>query len=168
MSPNHLVSFNGSFIRLLNIYQVSTTYQSLKSKNPKNPFDPSLTTNYQSKEHVSLGQWRRALYMPHTPRINKQYNFYTHGLLPTSNLCGKEGGCPLKEKKVSRSKASLITVSFKLKGSQKGGHRTNVGNKSLPLLSEGQSLNGRVLGIYPAHLLRNGFGEEISAGALLI
>lgn len=73
---------------------------------------------------------------------------------------------PFKRKKVSGSKASLITVSFKLKGSQKGGHRTNVGNKSLPLLSEGQSLNGRVPGIYPAHLLRNGFGEEISAGAL--
>lgn len=43
-----------------------------------------------------------------------------------------------------------------------------MGNKSVPLLSEGQSLNGRVLGIYPAHLLRNGSGEEISAGALLI
>lgn len=101
--------------------------------------------------------------------INKQYNFYTHGILPTSNLCIRERGCPLKEKKkVSGSKASLITVSFKLKGSQKGGHRTNVGNKSLPLLSEGQSLNGRVPGIYPAHLLCNGFGEEISAGALLI
>lgn len=73
-----------------------------------------------------------------------------------------------KKKKVNGSKASLITVSFKLKGSQKGGHRTNVGNKSLPLPSEGQSLNGRVLSIYPAHLLRNGFWEEISAGALLI
>lgn len=60
------------------------------------------------------------------------------------NLCRKEWGCPLKEKKFSGSKASLINVSFKLKGLQKGGHRTNMGNKSLPLLSEGQSLNGRV------------------------
>lgn len=103
------------------------------------------------------------------PEINKQFNFYTRGLLATSNLCRRERGCPLKEKKKKvRSKASLITVSFKLKGSQKGGHGSNVGNKSLPLLSEGQSLNGRVLGIYPAHLLRNGSGEEISARALLI
>jgi hypothetical protein len=70
-----------------------------------------------------------------------------------------------KKKKFSGSKASLINVSFKLKGSQKGGHGTNVGNKSLPLLSEGQSLNGSLC-VYPAHLLRNGFGEEISAGAL--
>lgn len=75
--------------------------------------------------------------------INKQYHFSTHGLSSTWNLCRKEWGCPLKEKKFSRSKASLINVSFKLKGSQKGGHGTNVGNKSLPLLSEGQSLNGR-------------------------
>lgn len=75
--------------------------------------------------------------------INKQYHFSTNGLSSTWNLCRKEWGCPLKEKKFSRSKASLINVSFKLKGSQKGGHGTNVGNKSLPLLSEGQSLNGR-------------------------
>ena len=33
--------------------------------------------------------------------INKQYNFYTHGILPTSNLCIRERGCPLKEKKKS-------------------------------------------------------------------
>lgn len=103
------------------------------------------------------------------PEIHKQYNFYTHGLLPTSNLCRKERGCPLKEKKKCQQiKASLITVSFKLKGSQKGGHGTNVGNKSLPLLSEGQSVNGRGLGIYPAHLLCNGFTEAISARALII
>lgn len=129
--------------------------------------DPSLATTTKARNTFLCGEGLCLCLTP--PEINKQYNFYTHGLLPTSNLCGKERGCPFKrKKKVSRSKASLITVSFKLKGLQKGGHRTNVGNKSLPLLSEGQSLNGRVLGIYPAHLLRNGFGEVISAGALLI
>lgn len=127
-------------------------------------YEPSPHRDDQS---FRVGGERVSICLTH-PEINKQYNFYTRGLFPTSNLCRKERGCPLKEKKVSGSKASLITVSFKLKGSQKGGHGTNVGNKSLPLLSEGQSLNGRVLGIYPAHLLRNGFGEEISAGALLI
>lgn len=76
--------------------------------------------------------------------INKHHHFSTHGLFSTWNLCRKEWGCSLKKKNFSGSKAPLINVSFKLKGSKKGGHGTNVGNKSLPLLSEGQSLNGRV------------------------
>lgn len=66
-----------------------------------------------------------------------------------------------------RIKASLITVSFKLKGSQKGGQGTNVGNKSLPGLSEGQSLNGRILGVYPAHLLRNGFRRGLPRAPII-
>lgn len=93
-----------------------------------------------------LREWGEGARKGLTPlEINKHYHFSTHGLFSTWNLCRKEWGCSLKQKKkFSGSKASLINVSFKLKGSQKGGHGTNVGNKSLPLLSEGQSLNGRV------------------------
>lgn len=107
--------------------------------------DPSgsLTIKARSPTPTAGGQGVRQCLTP--LEINKQYHFSTHGLSSTWNLCRKEWGCPLKEKKIfSGSKASLINVSFKLKGSQKGGHGTNVGNKSLPLLSEGQSLNGRV------------------------
>lgn len=143
-----------------NICEIPTTYRTLNAKTTENTWTQPWPKRW--------GWGKRVRICLTHPEINKQYNFYTRGLLPTSNLCRKERGCPLKEKKVSRSKASLITVSFKLKGLQKGGQGTNVGNKSLPLLSEGQSLNGRVPGIYAAHLLRNGCGEEISAGALIV